>query len=119
MTSSSTPRTPLPPPASGRPPTGYGVAPYDEAELDRLRGLGFDGPEDDSTVLVEPARGGPRLWFQLVPEAKRAKNRVHLDLRAADLDAETRRLTALGPSVVARHDGHPVGVTRGAATPPA
>ncbi|WP_433891212.1 VOC family protein [Streptomyces sp. CA-111067] len=87
---------------------GYGVAPYDEAELDRLRGLGVDGPEDDPTVLVEPAGGGPRLWFQLVPEAKRVKNRVHLDLRAADLDAETRRLTALGASIAARHDDHTV-----------
>jgi len=84
----------------------YAVAPYDEAELARLRSLGFSGPEDDPTVLVEPAGGGPRLFFQLVPEAKRVKNRVHLDLLAADPEAEIRRLTALGARVRARYEDH-------------
>ncbi|MEU9451414.1 VOC family protein [Streptomyces sp. NPDC048277] len=28
---------------------------------------------------------GPRLGFQLVPDEKRVKNRVHLDIRAADV----------------------------------
>ena len=41
---------------------------------------GFDGPEDDPTVLVEASSDRPRLWFQLVPEEKHTKNRVHLDL---------------------------------------
>ena len=76
---------------------GYEVAPYDDAELSRLRSLGFDDVEDDPTVLVQPASGrGPRLWFQLVPEPKLVKNRVHLDLRAADVDGELSRLLALG-----------------------
>ncbi|MGW4827069.1 VOC family protein [Amycolatopsis japonica] len=48
---------------------GYEVAPYDEEELDRLRSLGFSGPEEDPSVLVEAA-SGPRLFFNLVPEAK-------------------------------------------------
>jgi len=86
----------------------HAVAPYDEAELARLRSLGIDSAEDDPTVLVEPASGGPRLWFQLVPEGKRVKNRVHLDLRAADLDAEIERLSGLGAAVRARHAGHVV-----------
>ncbi|AYC43678.1 VOC family protein [Streptomyces griseorubiginosus] len=86
----------------------HAVAPYDEAELARLRSLGIDSAEDDPTVLVEPANGGPRLWFQLVPEGKRVKNRVHLDLRAADLDAEIERLSGLGAAVRARHAGHVV-----------
>ena len=43
---------------------GYGVAPYDEAELDRLRAAGIDDPEDDPTVLVEAPGVTPRLWFQ-------------------------------------------------------
>jgi hypothetical protein len=30
----------------------YAIAPYDEAELARLRGLGIAGPEDDPTVLT-------------------------------------------------------------------
>ncbi|MEU0409145.1 VOC family protein [Streptomyces griseorubiginosus] len=85
---------------------GYAVAPYDEAELARLRSLGINSTEDDPTVLVEPADGGPRLWFQLVPEDKRRKNRVHLDLAAEDPEAEIRRLTALGATVRARYENH-------------
>jgi len=81
---------------------GYVVAPYDEAELARLRANGIDDPEDDPTVLVEPLSGtAPRLWFQLVPEAKQVKNRVHLDLASADVRAEAERLTGLGARVLA------------------
>jgi len=75
---------------------GYRVAPYDEAELDRLRAQGVLDPEDDPNVLVEAANGtGPRLWFQRVPEQKRQKNRVHLDLRADD-EGEIDRFIAMG-----------------------
>ncbi|MFJ6070222.1 VOC family protein [Streptomyces sp. NPDC093065] len=84
----------------------YAVAPYDEAELERLRSLGITSTEDDPTVLVEPDGAGPRLWFQLVPEPRSAKNRVHLDLRTADPQAELRRLTALGATVRTRHPDH-------------
>jgi hypothetical protein len=84
----------------------YQVAPYDEAELARLRSTGIDDPEDDPTVLVEAGSGvRPRLFFQLVPEHKIVKNRVHLDLASPDVDAEVARLVALGASVVARYDG--------------
>jgi predicted enzyme related to lactoylglutathione lyase len=34
--------------------------------------------------------------FHKVPEGKTVKNRVHLDLRAADVLAEIERLTSLG-----------------------
>jgi len=87
---------------------GYAVARYDEAELARLRALGITSTEDDPTVLVEPGGEGPRLWFQLVPEHKRVKNRVHLDLLAADLEAEVVRLAELGATVLARHEGNVV-----------
>lgn len=75
---------------------GYAVAPYDAAELERLAAAGIAGPEDDPTVLVEGPAGGPRLWFQSVPEHKQVKNRVHLDLGSEDLDAEVARLVGLG-----------------------
>ncbi|MFC8733060.1 VOC family protein [Luteimicrobium sp. NPDC057192] len=87
---------------------GYAVAPYDDAELARLRALGVTDVADDPTVLVEPADGGPRLWFQRVPEGKVVKNRVHLDLLAPDLEGEVGRLTALGATVLARHADHVV-----------
>ena len=85
---------------------GYSVAPYDDAELARLRAMGIAGPEDDPSVFVVPHGNGPRLCFQLVPESKRGKNRVHLDLRATDVAAEAVRLTELGASVLARYESH-------------
>jgi hypothetical protein len=81
---------------------GYAVAPYDEAELKRLRANGIDDPEDDPTVLVE-AGSGTRLFFQLVPESKVVKNRVHLDLSCDDFDAELARLVTLGARVEAEY----------------
>jgi hypothetical protein len=86
----------------------YQVAPYDQAELDRLRQLGITDVEDDPTVLVQPLGAGPRLWFQLVPEAKTAKNRMHPDLFAADLEAEVSRLIGIGASVASRYQDHVV-----------
>ncbi|KMS75397.1 hypothetical protein ACM01_10455 [Streptomyces viridochromogenes] len=85
---------------------GYSVAPYDDAELARLRAQGIAGPEDDPTVLVEPSGGGPRLWCQLVPEPKRVKNRLHLDLVSGAAEAEIGRLAGLGATVLARHEDH-------------
>jgi hypothetical protein len=63
----------------------YEVAPYDDAELERLRGIGINDIEDDPTVLVWGGPGvTPRLFFQRVPEERIVKNRLHVDLRAAD-----------------------------------
>ncbi len=46
---------------------------------------------DDAAAVVDPTGSGPRLFFQRVPEGKRAKNRVHLDVRAAPgLEGEAR-----------------------------
>jgi hypothetical protein len=79
---------------------GYDIAPYDDAEIERLRSIGIDDVEDDPGVLVEARGVGPRLYFQLVPESKVVKNRMHLDLRCDDLEAETARLAALGAEVL-------------------
>jgi Glyoxalase-like domain len=67
---------------------------------------------NDRAALVDPEGAGPRLFFQKVPEPKTAKNRVHLDLRAAAgvpregrsdaLEAECARLVALGARRVRR-----------------
>jgi predicted enzyme related to lactoylglutathione lyase len=46
---------------------------------------------------------GPQLGFQKVPDPTPGKNRVHLDFRAADVDAEVLRLTAAGATEVGRH----------------
>ena len=69
--------------------------------------------EEDSTpakAFVEaPGWGGPNIWFNQVPEPKRAKNRMHFDLRApGTMDAEVSRLEALGARVAERHPSHVV-----------
>lgn len=83
---------------------GYQIAPYDEAELQRLRGLGVADPRDDPTVRVVAPPGQPGLFFQRVPEPRTGKNRLHLDLRCAGFEAEIERLTALGARVLAEYD---------------
>ena len=80
----------------------------------------FGVPEDQrnaASACHDPTGAGPRLFFQRVPEGKSAKNRVHLDVRAAPglegddrmaaLEAECERLVGLGASRVARHEPEP------------
>jgi hypothetical protein len=90
------------------PPTGF--ASWDdywrevgvpEAEL----GIGADR-------IIDPDGGGPRIWFQVVPERKTVKNRLHLDIhvsggravpietRRQRVDAEAQRLADLGATMV-------------------
>lgn len=46
------------------------------------------------------------IFFREVADAKQVKNRLHLDLNPGDgtLAAELKRLTALGATVLARHE---------------
>ena len=69
------------------------------------------------SAIEDPEGRGPRLFFQQVPEDKVAKNRVHLDVRAAPglvgeermaaLEAECERLVSLGAMRVRRHEPEP------------
>jgi hypothetical protein len=52
---------------------------------------------------TDPERTEPAWYFAKVPEAKQAKNRVHLDLTSPDPDA-VPRLVALGATVVEEHE---------------
>jgi hypothetical protein len=74
-------------------------------------------PEDELGIgvdcIVDPAGGGPRIWFQVVPDIKTIKNRLHLDVHAGGgrsvplatrrerVDAEAQRLCELGATIVA------------------
>jgi len=58
-----------------------------------IEGTGGEGPH---YVDLKPVPGVPRLRFQRVPEAKPAKNRLHFDLLADDLEAACVRVEALG-----------------------
>jgi catechol 2,3-dioxygenase-like lactoylglutathione lyase family enzyme len=58
-------------------------------------GVGIRG-RDDTYVLLDPVCGELRFLLQRVPEPKTCKARVHLDIESDDLEAEVRRLEALG-----------------------
>ena len=48
-------------------------------------------------VALYPREGfGPKLLLQRVDEPKTLKNRMHIDIETADIQAEADRLTALG-----------------------
>ncbi|MFC0038992.1 VOC family protein [Actinomadura rayongensis] len=52
---------------------------------------------DDGWLDLEPlGKDGPVLSFQLVPEGKAVKNRVHLDLDVPDIAVAGERARALG-----------------------
>ncbi|TLF67734.1 VOC family protein [Nocardia asteroides NBRC 15531] len=70
--------------------------------------LGYDILADsgDYVMIAPPGVGfgeGRYLAFQLVPELKTTKNRVHIDFQTTDRPAEVARLTALGAEVLDEH----------------
>ena len=80
-----------------------------------LESVGVPPDQRNSRSAALPTDGdGPRLFFQQVPEGKTAKNRVHLDVRAAPglegdqrmaaLEAEADRLVALGATRLRRFE---------------
>jgi catechol 2,3-dioxygenase-like lactoylglutathione lyase family enzyme len=84
-----------------------------DAALDSL-GVPADRRNDRSAIVPPEGASGPRVFFQRVPEGKTAKNRVHLDVRAAPgLEGEARmqrlgeardRLVALGARETGRFE---------------
>ncbi|TKA10443.1 VOC family protein [Actinacidiphila oryziradicis] len=96
---------------------GWETEPSDEAFIRRMIADG-QASEDDTTVhhgtLVwkdgaairhpDGTDRAPRILFQLVPEPKAVKNRVHLDVRigADDIEAVVERLTAKGATFLHR-----------------
>jgi len=59
----------------------------------------IDFEDPDEVVISADGNGHPAIVFVAVPEAKLAKNRLHLDLDPDDRDAEVERLVNMG----ARH----------------
>jgi hypothetical protein len=93
------------------PPPGF------DSWEDWLRDMGV--PEERWNAFnaaVDPDGVGPRLFFQQVPEPKRGKTRLHLDLnvggghetpldeRRRRVDAEAERLRALGATLVRSYE---------------
>ncbi|UQI46275.1 VOC family protein [Streptomyces sp. HU2014] len=97
---------------------GWEVEPSDEAFIRRMVDEGHASEDDTTThhgTLVwkvgaairhpEGLERAPRVLFQLVPEPKTVKNRVHLDVRAGSDDPRTvvERLIAKGATHL--HEG--------------
>jgi hypothetical protein len=90
------------------PPEGF--ATWDDYWRDV--GVGEDELGIGQDCIIDPDGSGPRIWFQVVPEQKAVKNRLHLDIsvsggrafpietRRRRVDAEADRLVGLGASYV-------------------
>jgi hypothetical protein len=86
------------------PPQGFGS--WD----DFYRSIGVPDHELDGSAdrIEDPNGEGPPIWFQIVPEPKTIKNRIHFDINASGgrgepwdvrrerVEAEAARLEALG-----------------------
>jgi hypothetical protein len=97
---------------------GYDLEPSDEDFIRKMIAEGYATEADTTThrgtlvwkegaAIVHPdpdARPGRRILFQLVPEGKTVKNRVHLDVRvgAENVEAELARLVGLGATELHR-----------------
>ncbi len=88
---------------------GWVREPSDEAFIRQLVAAGHASEEETTehrgvlvwrtgAAITRPGGGMPRVLFQLVPEGKSVKNRVHLDLRVggAPTEDEVARLVSLG-----------------------
>ncbi len=74
-------------------------------------------PADLRAAIEDPQGRGPRVFFQIVPEGKTVKNRVHLDVRVATglqgearmeaLESESARLLELGAQRLSRVEPQP------------
>ena len=92
--------------------------PSDEAFIRRMIAEGYATDSDtkmhngqlvwtEGAAINAPdgtASGRPRVLFQLVPEAKAGKNRLHLDVRVGEdqAEAELARLTSRGATFLHR-----------------
>jgi hypothetical protein len=74
------------------------LAGFWSAALRRPVNPGADA-ENAAIDATDPA-SGPRLSFHKVPEPKTVKNRLHLDLRTDQFEAESKRLIDLGATAI-------------------
>ena len=84
----------------------------DVADLDRMEAfyVAALGYEPEGAVAqyrsIRPPKGesGPKLILQRVDEPKTVKNRLHMDVKSPDIEAEADRLEALGASRVRTYE---------------
>ncbi len=65
------------------------------------------GSVENYVLLLPDGREGPKLLIQQVPEGKTLKNRMHLDIDVADIEATASKLESLGARrIEAVHEEH-------------
>jgi Glyoxalase-like domain len=78
------------------PPAGF--ASWD----DYWRDVGV--PEEDLGIgedrICDPGGAGPRIWFQVVPEHKTVKNRLHLDICASGVQLVGAMVNTWPPGIM-------------------
>lgn len=94
---------------------GWQAEPSDEAFIRKMVDSGYASDSDTKThrgVLVwregqainHPEGSAPRMLFQLVPEPKTVKNRMHVDIRVGEsnIEREVERLATAGATELHR-----------------
>ncbi|MEO8694794.1 MAG: VOC family protein [Acidimicrobiales bacterium] len=68
-------------------------------------GLPVDPEPSESFASIGQSSGTQPSWmFNKVPEPKKTKNRMHVDLSSADWDADVDRVLALGATRIGGYD---------------
>jgi hypothetical protein len=90
------------------PPTNF--ATWDDWRRDVGLPESWQGRGTD--CIIDPEGAAPRIWIQVVPDPKTTSNRLHIDIHASGgrevpiearkgrVDAEARRLCALGATLL-------------------
>jgi predicted enzyme related to lactoylglutathione lyase len=80
------------------------LAPFWAAAL----GYVVSGGVENYVLQLPEASAGPKLLIQQVPEDKAHKNRMHIDIEVADIEATASKLIALGATRLEEeaHDEH-------------
>jgi Glyoxalase-like domain len=78
--------------------------PLDPESTSEFASIGFHGRRNREGWAPVERDADPTWLFTQVPEPKTVKNRVHLDVIAADPEAEIARLVELGATRVADRD---------------
>ena len=69
-----------------------------------ILGLEPRGRYPNYIFMSRLGKAGPALAFQLVPEAKTTKNRMHLDLAVADMEAFVATAESMGATCLSTHE---------------
>ena len=110
MAEPETSETTNPPPRPADVPLMIAVT-IDCNDLDRMAefwstmlGVEISAKQDGFGFLAHPPDRKVAVWLQQVPEPRKEKARIHIDLAVPDLEAAEKRIQALGGTLLDRHE---------------